>query len=95
MFLQDSGIQVFRPQVGNVLYSWHIRDHDKSMIDQLLHVKELQVDVAGLPGSPKPQRHGAVSYKHLRAHETKAKLGCRLLLEKKKLKLYIKTFRFA
>ena len=27
-----------------------------------------------------------VSYTHLRAHETKAKLVCRLLLEKKKLK---------
>ena len=27
---------------------------------------------------------GAVSYTHLRAHETKANLGCRLLLEKKK-----------
>src|SRR5660398_320350 len=29
-------------------------------------------------------RHHAVSYTHLRAHETKANLVCRLLLEKKK-----------
>src|SRR5660397_283699 len=29
---------------------------------------------------------GAVSYTHLRAHETKANLVCRLLLEKKKKK---------
>ena len=28
---------------------------------------------------------GTVSYTHLRAHETKANLVCRLLLEKKKL----------
>ena len=28
--------------------------------------------------------HGAVSYTHLRAHETEADLVCRLLLEKKK-----------
>ena len=30
----------------------------------------------------------AVSYTHLRAHETKAKLVCRLLLEKKNIHLY-------
>ena len=30
--------------------------------------------------------HKAVSYTHLRAHETKANLVCRLLLEKKKNK---------
>ena len=29
-----------------------------------------------------------VSYTHLRAHETKANLVCRLLLEKKKKKIY-------
>ena len=29
-------------------------------------------------------RSGTVSYTHLRAHETKANLVCRLLLEKKK-----------
>src|SRR5660397_280897 len=32
-----------------------------------------------------------VSYTHLRAHETKANLVCRLLLEKKKKKTYKKT----
>ena len=31
----------------------------------------------------------SVSYKHLRAHETKAKIVCRLLLEKKKKKKII------
>ena len=35
-------------------------------------------DVKDLAGS------GAVSYTHLRAHETKANLVCRLLLDKKK-----------
>ena len=32
----------------------------------------------------KAKGHKAVSYTHLRAHETKANLVCRLLLEKKK-----------
>ncbi|WDT36799.1 hypothetical protein PVA38_11215 [Streptococcus pneumoniae D39] len=30
------------------------------------------------------ERHGSVSYTHLRAHETVLDLVCRLLLEKKK-----------
>src|SRR5450756_2717106 len=34
--------------------------------------------------SPKPRRLLAVSYTHLRAHETRHDLVCRLLLEKKK-----------
>ena len=32
--------------------------------------------------------HGPVSYTHLRAHETVLDLVCRLLLEKKKKKIY-------
>ncbi len=35
---------------------------------------------------------GAVSYTHLRAHETKANLVCRLLLEKKKKKKIKKLY---
>src|SRR5450759_4610176 len=39
----------------------------------------------GLPSNPTPLRHGsaniAVSYTHLRAHETRHDLVCRLLLE--------------
>src|SRR5450756_2935985 len=35
---------------------------------------------------------GAVSYTHLRAHETRHDLVCRLLLEKKKIKLKITAF---
>src|SRR5450759_5602401 len=36
--------------------------------------------------APDPRRHGPVSYTHLRAHETRHDLVCRLLLEKKKKK---------
>src|SRR5660398_93892 len=46
--------------------------------------------VAGGPeraAHPVAPRHRPVSYTHLRAHETKANLVCRLLLEKKKKKL--------
>src|SRR5665809_154118 len=44
---------------------------------------------ASVAGAPEPelrryQLRGPVSYTHLRAHETKANLVCRLLLEKKK-----------
>ena len=39
---------------------------------------------SGLGPSRHEGRH-AVSYTHLRAHETKANLVCRLLLEKKKI----------
>src|SRR5660398_11312 len=37
-----------------------------------------------IPGDTKPDYVEPVSYTHLRAHETKANLVCRLLLEKKK-----------
>ena len=36
------------------------------------------------PCTPDPGASGAVSYTHLRAHETVLDLVCRLLLEKKK-----------
>ena len=36
------------------------------------------------PGNPTPRVEEAVSYTHLRAHETDSYLVCRLLLEKKK-----------
>ena len=41
------------------------------------------LDHAGLDGGPDPGP-GAVSYTHLRAHETVLDLVCRLLLDKKK-----------
>src|SRR5674536_78391 len=44
---------------------------------------EQQSELAGLVETgPDPARHGAVSYTHLRAHETPEHLVCRLLLEK-------------
>src|SRR5450756_2729430 len=39
---------------------------------------------AGRRSRPRPPRTGSVSYTHLRAHETRHELVCRLLLEKKK-----------
>src|SRR5660398_289318 len=54
---------------------------------------EIQADAGGTPrmgeAEPHPVRQRCrppVSYTHLRAHETKANLVCRLLLEKKKKK---------
>ena len=38
--------------------------------------------------TPSPSRATAVSYTHLRAHETVLDLVCRLLLEKKKAQKY-------
>src|SRR5660397_104797 len=64
---------------------------DKSIgFDEIgeLHLRYIK----GLPGpycvasSSLDQHIKAVSYTHLRAHETKANLVCRLLLEKKKKK---------
>src|SRR5450756_2685571 len=42
--------------------------------------------IAVLPTPGSPIRTGSVSYTHLRAHETRHDLVCRLLLEKKKKK---------
>ena len=47
---------------------------------ELAELKGADVHILGLAAGPEV----AVSYTHLRAHETKAKLVCRLLLEKKK-----------
>ena len=46
-------------------------------------LKVLKSECAQYPQCP--QSHNPVSYTHLRAHETKANLVCRLLLEKKKV----------
>eukprot|EP00658_Telonema_sp_P-2_P027948 TRINITY_DN21507_c0_g1_i1.p2 TRINITY_DN21507_c0_g1~~TRINITY_DN21507_c0_g1_i1.p2 ORF type:complete len:120 (+),score=11.33 TRINITY_DN21507_c0_g1_i1:174-533(+) len=43
----------------------------------------LQLDSAWPQKPPRPSRSHAVSYTHLRAHETPEHLVCRLLLEKK------------
>ena len=46
--------------------------------------RELRVGRDRLPGLADDDGVGAVSYTHLRAHETVLDLVCRLLLEKKK-----------
>src|SRR5659263_743177 len=66
-----------------------VREQDPARVDG---------DVTGQPVEPldqpeeqvEPATAGAVSYTHLRAHETRHDLVCRLLLEKKKKKTKIK-----
>src|SRR5660398_300983 len=58
-----------------------------SGIALVMHYRGLQVSGSDLKPSRYVDRLEAVSYTHLRAHETKANLVCRLLLEKKKKKL--------
>ena len=50
-----------------------------SGVDTLARVRFIPATVTGVDGNPT-----AVSYTHLRAHETVLDLVCRLLLEKKK-----------
>ena len=45
-------------------------------------MSDFKADMSNFPR----ESFGSVSYTHLRAHETKANLVCRLLLEKKKKK---------
>ena len=57
--------------------SWEVgRDLVRRLVDLI---------VAGGRPIGAPLTHEAVSYKHLRAHETVLDLVCRLLLEKKKI----------
>ena len=51
-------------------------DLKKELLELLERDREFRLSVAGLLG------YKAVSYTHLRAHETEADLVCRLLLEK-------------
>ena len=63
-----------------------IRDSHISLNAEALEVLNRWHRQRGEPGAGIvfPNRKGAVSYTHLRAHETVLDLVCRLLLEKKK-----------
>src|SRR5664279_4434499 len=67
--------------------NWEAKNEGKSAADAGLLVKTIFVDNARVLKRmrPAPQGRGyrAVSYTHLRAHETDSYLVCRLLLEKK------------
>src|SRR5660398_128622 len=64
-----------------------ISSHPRSLQDPLFRKREsLHHGLSLLHASWSRPGHTPVSYTHLRAHETKANLVCRLLLEKKKKK---------
>src|SRR5450756_2741941 len=67
-------VHLARGQPGDDLFVGHGQGHIGALA--VLEAEELAAD-----GVPAP---GPVSYTHLRAHETRHDLVCRLLLEKKK-----------
>src|SRR5450756_2616989 len=79
----------FLPEHGQMFGILHVLDVYISPSNLLRHLVEHPRDVHGLddnsPFTHFPRdRLPAVSYTHLRAHETRHDLVCRLLLEKKK-----------
>src|SRR5680860_1823550 len=56
-------------------------------------VRDVEVGALNRIATIHPRTYNAVSYTHLRAHETDSYLVCRLLLEKKKKKQYPKQSR--
>ena len=65
---------------------WGIRRVEQRSLPRLSHLLGRVPQVVGMVVAIDP-----VSYTHLRAHETVLDLVCRLLLEKKKRKIRIKT----
>ena len=56
----------------------------------MLHYFDINTCIVTTVSGVKQHSYAAVSYTHLRAHETRGNLVCRLLLEKKKLKHFMK-----
>src|SRR5680860_1646229 len=83
--------------VGNLLIAWRIQDLDPeggwgwqdvsraTVVERILY-KLAHFETMTFPDIERAVKgsHNAVSYTHLRAHETDSYLVCRLLLEKKK-----------
>ena len=66
---QNDGLNIVWDDGSSSCFPWlWIRDHSESIVDLHPDSKQRQID--------------AVSYTHLRAHETDSYLVCRLLLEK-------------
>ena len=83
-------IQQVPPRVSSVHINGE-RAYKKAFKNEEFELKPKDVKIEELVLNKWDQRNGileikAVSYTHLRAHETKANLVCRLLLEKKKRK---------
>src|SRR5660398_322897 len=75
-----------RPPRSTPLYSSAASDVYKRQLHELLAAWLPRLKPGGEAWLVVQRHLGAVSYTHLRAHETKANLVCRLLLEKKKKK---------
>ena len=63
--------------------------HDDGVVDQQADAQRQRHQRQEI--EREPERVEAVSYTHLRAHETVLDLVCRLLLEKKKYNTYTET----
>ena len=89
-FTQDGGlIQVFETLLANPGYaiSQIIRNTNDNSMDKIGYIISMLVPVAAVlftTGKKYSRYILPVSYTHLRAHETRHDLVCRLLLEKKK-----------
>src|SRR5660397_271731 len=75
-----------RPPRSTPLYSSAASDVYKRQLQYSLHLQRVPQDGGQNRKCAHRQGFSPVSYTHLRAHETKANLVCRLLLEKKKKK---------
>src|SRR5450756_1795157 len=79
--LVHDGVRVFNPRDEGTWY-------DEVAVKEKFGVPPHQVvDVLALTGDAVDNIKGAVSYTHLRAHETRHELVCRILLEKKNNKI--------
>ena len=76
----DTGLAGLRIQVSG--YTYHEVKNNQALSEPAHRELPSQ-----LTGSYQASSQGAVSYTHLRAHETVLELVCRLLLEKKKHKI--------
>src|SRR5450759_3496172 len=96
--LRDPSPGSIIPHMGNLSEGRHTHEHSSAIVarglvvrrgkNEVLHGLDLDVPSGRLVGLLGPSGSGKstpVSYTHLRAHETRHDLVCRLLLEKKNM----------